>query len=77
MAGSDYFEKLPRAKQRLNLLRRLNRVRREMEQQLIDLEYYNELQRSRGGETIPIDPQRHRDLAHVDQQIRQIRDSRL
>lgn len=73
MARRQEFQSLPRDKQRLNLLRRFNSVRREIEQYLTDLEYWNDLQRSRGGETIPEDPAMVRSLAEIDQQIKQIR----
>ncbi len=60
---------------RLNLLRRLNAARREIEQYLIDLQSWHDLQRSR-GETILEDSEMVRSLAEIDQQIKQIRESR-
>jgi hypothetical protein len=76
MAQRQDFQSLPREKQRLNLLRRLNAVRREIEQQMIDMQYWNDLQRSRGRATIPEDPKMVRSLAEIDQQIKQVRELR-
>lgn len=76
MAMKRDFQSLSRDKQRLDLLRRLNAVRREIEQYLIDIQYWNDLQRSRGDETIPEDPEMVRSLAEIDQQTTQIRESR-
>ena len=76
MVRRKNFEQLSRAEQRTNLLGRLHRVRCEMEQYLRDLDYWNSLQRARGGETLPRDDEVIRQLADIDQQIQQIRNSR-
>lgn len=70
------FEDLPRAKQRLNLLRRLNRQRREIEQYLTDLEYWNELQKQRGQPGLPRDAEMVAMLAKCDREIQHIRNSK-
>ena len=69
------FKDLPRPQQRLNLLHRLNRARGEIKQYLRDLQFFNDLQRSRRAQTIPEDEEMIRLLAHVDQEIREVRDS--
>ena len=70
-----YFKSLSRDKQRANVLRRFNDVRLEIEQAMVDLQYWNDLQRSRGGKTIPEDPEMVRALAEIDQQIKHVRES--
>lgn len=70
------FKDLSRPEQRRNLLMRLHRQRREIEQYLRDLAYWNSLQRSRAGDVLPEDPEMVALLATIDQSIRQVRDSR-
>ena len=70
------FEELSRSEQRQNLLRRLNRVRREMEQALSDQDFFNELQRARGGETVHVCDEYPWRLAELDQAIMEVRSSK-
>lgn len=76
MNRHERFQRLSRPQQRANLLRRLHRIRREIEQQLTDRASYNDMRRSRGLDGIGDDPELVRALAHIDQQLRQVKDSR-
>ena len=76
MDRHERFKRLSRQEQRRNLLRRLNRIRREIEQTLRDRASYNDMRASRGLEGIGDDPQLVRMLAEVDQEIKEVRDSR-
>jgi hypothetical protein len=70
--GKRSFNDLPREEQRQDLIRRLRRLRRECEQQQIDLESFNDMQRARGGETIPRSSIAAATLAWVDQKLAEL-----
>lgn len=70
------FHKLSRPEQRRNLLRRLGATRREIEQYLRDLAAFNDIQRSRGAQKLPDDPEMVALLANIDQRIQQMKDAR-
>ncbi len=71
-----FSELPPRGQQRKTLLRRLEAMRLECEQYIADRESFNDSQRSQGGETFPENPAIARTLAWVDQQLKQVRESR-